>query len=94
MEELIVDHLTDSQRVLNYAIDPARAGDHCHQCNRWRMTVASLTATVAYLGYWVAQMSPYRADEFADELTEMIADGEPLVEWVAEQLNTRNIQVV
>lgn len=102
MNELVVDHLTDSQRMINYATDPTLAVGSCPHCNvditRWRMTVASLTATVAYLGTAVTLLDVAshlgRADALAEELTELIALGEPLAEWVAEQLNNRNIQVV
>lgn len=86
---MVRDFLTSSQQHLNLATDPdAPEADFRSNC-----IAAQLCGMVAYLLDQINQMDSGVGPDVAWELHDWCQDGEPLAQWVADELHNRGVDV-
>jgi len=88
-DAIVQDFLVSSQRHTNAATDSTTPeADFRLNC-----TVAALSALVAYLLVELKDVDQSTAADVAWQVSDFCQDGEPLAQWVAEELNNRGVDV-
>lgn len=85
--ELIWELLRMSQSHIDDATDP----DTPEALFKPYLRIGAVSGQAALLLDAVLKRDPVLAEELASEVAELATDGEVLVSWVGEQLNTREL---
>lgn len=89
VEHIMLNFLTAAQQSLIAATTPGTPEAEF----RWNVERATLAGMCAYLLDALHTNDQGEADEVAVALERHCADGEPLADWVAEELNRRGVEV-